>query len=135
MGKEEEKSRGKWVCQLSRHLLRVVHECTKTRAFWGLVGLKGEPLYERWVSHVVGSRSGRSYWIRKGVHNLAAFDFVHVCKSTRLERATSRGPSVPRGAPSHSRLRFIHVSISTIISSLPLSPFASLFLPVKCFFH
>jgi len=27
----------------------------------GLVGLRGEPLYARRVSHVVGSRSGRSY--------------------------------------------------------------------------
>jgi len=103
----------------------------------GLVGLRGEPLYARRVSHVVASRSRRSYWIRKGAHNLAAFDFVHVTQSTRLQRATWHGPSILRGVPSHSRLHFVHVSAPRIISSPPLSLnlLASLFLCQSSVFH
>lgn len=104
---------------------------------WWLVGLKWEPLYERRVSHVVRFRSGRSYWIRKPQHKLAAFDFVQLTPSVPQDFATSPGPTIPRGVSSHSRLHFVHVSIPLIISSLPLSInlFASLFLCQSSVFH
>ncbi|KAK7262384.1 hypothetical protein RJT34_29956 [Clitoria ternatea] len=66
--------------------------------------------------------------------------------SMPLQCATSRGPYISRGTPSHSHLHFVHLSTSqnnifspTLSLSLSLPLLLALrfaiSLPVKCFFH